>query len=347
MALDFDHFIGLNIIPQGSLFHPDGQKYVFSSGANVVIGDLLDPHAQEFLRRHDDVVTSIAVSPNGRFIASGQKGENADIYVWDYQSRQVIYRFEEHDHMIQGLAFSQDEKMLASLGNNEDGNLILWDMSNGCIIVSSHKVPPDTVYIGFSGFVKDIKRRDTNHYQLCTAGKDGILIWDIDPFLGDMIPYKLQGDARGTISRTITALAYSPDYEYLYGATTSGDFIIGQFKTQRILRSIQATKMALHTIVALNDTVMIGCGDKTIKFYNTNGDFINQLELDGGVVGLSLSPDKMEVSYLFFCTLNPIVNSLRTLIYDLLGIGNNFLWFRRTCQFSLLTIYSFIGKSYK
>jgi len=295
MSLEFDHFIGLNTIPQGALFLPDGQKYIFSSGANVVIGDLLDPHSQEFLRGHDDIVTCIAVSSQGRFIASGQRGENADIVVWDCQTMQEVYRFEEHDHMIQSLAFSHDEKMLASIGSTEDGNLILWDMSNGCIISSSHKLPADTVYVGFAGFIKDIKRRDTNHYQLCTAGKDGVLIWDIDPYQGDILSFKLQGDARGTISRVITSLAYSPDYEYLYGATTSGDFIIGQFKTQRILRSIQATRMALHAILVQNNTIVIGCGDKTIKLYNLNGDFLTQVELDGGVIGLSLSPDQLEV----------------------------------------------------
>lgn len=184
MSLEFEHFMGSNCIPQGALFHPDGQKYVLSSGACVVIADLLDPHAQEFLRYHDNTVSCIALSASGNLIASGQMGENADIFVYHYGRKGVLYRFEEHDHGLQALAFSEDEKILASIGTAEDGNLLLWDMSNGCIIASTNKLPLHTSCVAFIGFVKDIKRRDTSHYQLCTAGADGLLLWDLDPYSG-------------------------------------------------------------------------------------------------------------------------------------------------------------------
>jgi WD40 repeat protein len=130
-SVEMEHFIGFNSILNGAIFHPNGQKYVFSNGANLIIGDLIDTHSQEFLRNHDDSVTCVALSPSGRLIASGQKGDNADVYVWDYNSRKAIYKFEEHDNMVQGVAFSDDEKILASIGGPEDGNLIVWDMSNG------------------------------------------------------------------------------------------------------------------------------------------------------------------------------------------------------------------------
>ncbi len=294
MSLEFDHFIGINPLFQGALFHPNGSKFIFSSGASVVVGDLIDPHQQDFLRGHDDVVTSIALSSQGRLIASGQKGERSDVVVWDYDSRSLLYRFEEHDGAIQALAFSDDERILATVGT--DNNMILWDMSNGCIIISTNKLPPGTVTVAFAGFIRDIKRRDTSHYQICTAGADGVTIWDLDPYQGDLIPFKLVGDARATIIRQITALSFSNDKEFLFGATTSGDYIIASFKTQRILKAVQATKMALHTIMAHQDRVIIGCGDRTIKVYGPNGEFINEVRLDGAVVGLSMSPDKLEVS---------------------------------------------------
>lgn len=168
MSLEFEHFIGLNTIAQAALFHPNpsgsGFKYLFSSGANVVIGDLEDPHSQEFLRGHDDNVSCLAVSSTGRFVATGQRGEHADIYVWDYSTKKAIYRFEEHDRLIVALSFSDDEHILASIG--EDGNMILWDMSNGCIICSAARLPAGTTCVQFAGFIRDIKRRNTDRYQV-------------------------------------------------------------------------------------------------------------------------------------------------------------------------------------
>ncbi len=180
--------MGSNTIPHGALFHPDGQKYIFAAGACVVIGDLLDPHSQQFLRHHDDNVNCIALSSSGRLIASGQTGEHADAFVIDYVSQKVLYKFEEHDHGIQSLAFSEDEKMLASVGVVEDNNMMLWDMSNGCLVASTNKLPLHTKYVSFVGFIKDVKRRDTSHYQLCTAGADGLLLWDLDPYSGTSSP---------------------------------------------------------------------------------------------------------------------------------------------------------------
>lgn len=296
MALEFDHFIGLNAIYQGALFHPDGNKYIFSSGANVIIGDLIDPHIKNFLRGHDDVVTSLALSSQGRLIASGQRGEHSDILLWDYHSKSLLYRFEEHDGKILSLSFSDDEKILGSIG--DDHQMIFWDMSNGCIIISTCKLPVGTNIVAFAGFIRDIKRRDTSHYQICTAGgqEGGIMIWDLDPYQGELNAFKIVGDARGTISRIFTSLSFSEDKEYVYGATTSGDYLVASFKTQRFIKNVSATKMALNTIMTHQDRIVLGCGDKTIKFYGPNGEYLSEMTLDGAVIGLSMSPDKLEVS---------------------------------------------------
>ena len=45
--------------------------------------------------------TCLALSNSGRFVASGQHGENADAIVWDYESKRLLYRMSEHDHGIQ------------------------------------------------------------------------------------------------------------------------------------------------------------------------------------------------------------------------------------------------------
>ena len=82
----------------------------------MIVADLLDPHNQVFLRGHDDFITTVDVSPSGRYIASGQRGENADVIVWDFEEKRLLYRMQSHDAGVAVVAFSHDEKLLLSVG---------------------------------------------------------------------------------------------------------------------------------------------------------------------------------------------------------------------------------------
>ena len=73
-TLEFDRFIGLNVLRNGAILHPNGKSYIYSSGGNVVICDIDDTHNQSFLREHDDFITCIALSTSGKFLATGQTG---------------------------------------------------------------------------------------------------------------------------------------------------------------------------------------------------------------------------------------------------------------------------------
>jgi WD40 repeat protein len=329
-SVEFDRFMGLNTIADGTKFHPDGQHYVFSNGGNLIIGDLIDTQSQVFMRQHDDFVTSIALSSSGNMLASGQTGANngnADVLVWDFEQRTVLYRLEELDSEVISLAFSLDEKILATI---DDTKLILWDLSNGCIIASG-KLPQGTKCVVSGGFVKDIKRRNTPNYLFCTGGEDGMLLWDLEPFSGDVVCNKLVGDVRATITRQINAVAFSDDREFLYGATTSGDYVIANLKSNRIVHAVQATKKALNCIVAYNEGVVVGCGDGTIKVFGPAGELKGSLTVDDAVISLSQSPDQVEllattasgtVSRVNLKTLQSIdlteshVKSINTVVFD-------------------------------
>lgn len=69
-------------------------------------------------------------------MASGQKGDNSDIILWDYYSRQMLFRLSEHDYEVSLVKFSQDDRLLFSCGNSLDKKIFLWDTSNGYIVAS-------------------------------------------------------------------------------------------------------------------------------------------------------------------------------------------------------------------
>jgi len=76
-----------------------------------------DPTKQVQLRGHDDEVTAFAMCPNGSMLATGQKGKNSDVVIWDTQQLSQKFRFQEHDIEVCALGFSADSKLLASVGN--------------------------------------------------------------------------------------------------------------------------------------------------------------------------------------------------------------------------------------
>ena len=84
-SIEFDHAMGFNAIP--AIFH----------GKNFVIGDLLDAHSQVFLRQHDEIITCLTLSVSGKWRTS----RYIDIFVWDFETRQILYRFEEHDYKVE------------------------------------------------------------------------------------------------------------------------------------------------------------------------------------------------------------------------------------------------------
>jgi WD40 repeat protein len=148
--------------------HPSLSDYILIAGSSLVVRDLQDPHNQHFLTAHDSQITCLAVSNNGVFLASGQRGENSDIVIWNYSSKKAVYRLSEHDHEVALLAFSHDDKLLLSVGNALDGKLFVWNTANGHIVSSLPLVPSviteNPKCMAWGGFVKDIKGRPTTNY---------------------------------------------------------------------------------------------------------------------------------------------------------------------------------------
>lgn len=70
--VELDHAIGFSGKVVNSVFlHPNAKDYVLIAGCSVVVGDLSDPHNQNFLTAHDDQITCLSVSNSGAFLASG------------------------------------------------------------------------------------------------------------------------------------------------------------------------------------------------------------------------------------------------------------------------------------
>lgn len=311
-SMELEHAIGFAGNLRNCLqFHPNGRDIVYAAGGCVVVADLSDPHNQVFLRGHDDFITTISVSPSGRYIASGNRGENADVIVWDFEEKRLLYRMQSHDHGIAAVAFSHDEKLLLSVGVTQDNRLFVWDMATGLLNAQAPALQntsqQDTACAVWGGFFKDIKRRDTGNYMFATGGQRMLRLWALDPVTGT---WPVMGEpltAHGHI-RDYTCVRFSEDRNWLYAGSSSGDMTTFQIKGRSLVMCKQCTQGGVESVLLLNGEagsnstiVIVGGGDGSItkliaKEHKELHDVMNgKIYLQGKVTSMNVAPDGAEM----------------------------------------------------
>jgi WD40 repeat protein len=226
--VELDHSIGYSgKIVDSVHLHPSLKEFILVAASSIVVRDLNDPHNQHFLTAHDDQITCLAISNNGQMLASGQRGENSDIVVWNYETKRAIFRLSEHDHEVTALSFSYDDRLLLSVGNTLDGKLFIWNTANGHIVSSLAIIPsifseaPNCLTWG--GYAKDYKGRDTTNYQFALAGKRKLTLWHLNPATGQTQPELI---STGAVVRDYTCMTFSKNREdFLFAGTESGDLL--------------------------------------------------------------------------------------------------------------------------
>jgi len=303
MSIELEHAIGCNVEYNRILqLHPNGQDYVKAVGGVVIQGSLNDPHEQSFMQGHDDFITCLAVSYGGQMAATGQKGQNADVILWSLTEKRALFKFEEQDHGIDSLCFSHDDRLLCACSDIVDQRMFVYDTQNGLILAWSYITPKPTLCILSGGMVKDIKRRETGEYLFAACGAKALSLWHLDAVRGELTSHPVT--AAGKESREFVCMAFTPDYEYLFAGTLTGDVAIALMKNRVIQNWVSVCTGGALSIVCLPSPgescrIVVGGGDGTITLLTgpearcVRED--KQVRLDGALASMSLARDGAEV----------------------------------------------------
>jgi WD40 repeat protein len=224
--MELEHAIGFSGAHTSLHALPATQQFVTVVGGCIVMNDVNDAHNQVFLRGHDTDVTCLKVSPTGRFMLSGQKGQNPDVCLWDVNTMSVVQRFSEHDKPIAAVSVSCDDSIIATICS--DNRLAFFDTSNGGIIthtpLSAVLLPDDVVRDATFGCrVQDVKRRDTNSFHFCVCTSGTIWAVHLDPFAATLSPLKLN---LVSFQRRYSCVAYSALGDMLFIGSDAGDVAV-------------------------------------------------------------------------------------------------------------------------
>ena len=168
---------------------PDGRLAVTACVDRAVrVFDLVDKKKLKEFARHQDIVWSVAVSPDGKFVASGggndydgQSGKlvpgsrDYEIRLWDVATGQEVRRFRGHTEQVATLAFSADGRRL--LSGSRDNTVRLWHVSSGREL---GKFAEHTDWVQCAVFFPDGR-------QALSGGFDKMLrVWTLPPDVGDL-----------------------------------------------------------------------------------------------------------------------------------------------------------------
>ncbi|KAG8740896.1 hypothetical protein FRC10_003784 [Ceratobasidium sp. 414] len=191
----------------------DGSRVVSNYKKQFVVWDAYTGNQiSSPLDGHMEHVISVAISPNGRTIASGSY--DGTVYIWDAQTADVIVGpLEGHTSSVYSVAFSPDGARIAS--GSKDCTIRIWDTHTGLILVGpleGHTGPVHSVAFSPDG------GRVASGSDDCT-----VRTWDAQTGHMLMSPFEGHGDA-------VNSVGFSPDGARI--ASGSDDWTIRTWDTR-------------------------------------------------------------------------------------------------------------------
>jgi WD40 repeat protein len=197
-------------------------------------------------------ITSVAFSPDGRFLAGGglDRVRKATIWLWQASTQNLAKTLTGHTRTVVSVAFSPDSKTLAT--GSDDDTIRLWNPATAhSTSTFKHAGRPDAL-----AFSPDGK-------TLASGGMDGIIrLWNVTTGHST----SLTGH-----SAYVTSVAFSPDGKTLATGSHDKSVRLWRLATGRTIKVLTGTGSVTSVAFSPDGKTLAGSYDKTIRLWKTDG----------------------------------------------------------------------------
>ncbi|XP_078287303.1 mitogen-activated protein kinase-binding protein 1-like [Rhinoraja longicauda] len=245
----------------------------YPAGCVVVLCNPKKNKQTHILNASRKAICSLAFSPDGKFLVTGESGHLPAVRVWDVAEKTQVAELQCHKYGVSCVAFSPNMKYIVSVGYQHDKLVNVWDWKKNTI-VASNKISSKVTAVSFS--------EDSSYFV--TAGNRHVKFWYLNDsktskanitvpligrsgLLGELHNNFFSGVAcgKGKMARSTFCI------------TSSG--LLCQFNGKKVLdKWLDLKTSAANCIAATQDFIFCGCSNGTLKLFNpANLHFITNL----------------------------------------------------------------------
>lgn len=253
--------------------------------------------ASTFQRSAFHHITSLALSPNGRFVFSG--GEDQTIRVWEITTGRCLYTFRGHQGAVTAVALNSDGNQLIS--GSDDKTIKLWNVASTSHLFTFGGAPDNPNPVGplrrifggsqprtssgngHKGGVRAVAFSFDRRYLL-SGGDDGVLkLWDV-----------ASGKCLQTLREhraAIFAVAFSPDGRRALSGSADQTIKLWDVSAGRVIQTLQGHHH-LSAVAYSPSGQYVLAGDIPIKLWDITTGRVVQTFNDPDVRTVAFSPDQ-------------------------------------------------------
>lgn len=202
-------------------------------------------------RAHDDDVMALAISPEGRRLATGGRDHSVKLWrLFDCREERVLAG---HTNVITSVAFSPDGLILASA--SDDRTVKIWNAETGQLRGQLTGYPGHVTNVAFAPGGKVV----------CTAGSDGIVrFWNLET-------YEQQSTLKGH-TLEVNVVRFSPDGKLLASCADDETVRIWDVAAQTEVATLRGHVGHVSCIAFSPDgNLLASCGrDQRVKLWNVS-----------------------------------------------------------------------------
>ncbi len=198
---------------------------------------------------HDSGVTSVAVTPDGKYVVSGSGDKT--LRLWELATGQEVRRFTGHEGSVTSVAVTPDGKYVVS--GSDDKTVRLWELATG---------KEGGRFTGHDDSVWSLAVTPDGQYVVSGSGDKTVRVWDLAT--GQEVQ-RFTGHEGSVFS-----LAVTPDGQYVVSGSGDKTVRVWDLATGQEVRRFTGHERWVNSVAVTPDGryVVSGSGDRTVRVWD-------------------------------------------------------------------------------